>query len=58
VNPAVPQLTHRQLAEMASVSRVTVTKTLGHFRLQGWLLRVDGMDMLSEAGSAVFLKWR
>lgn len=45
-------LTHRQLAEMASVSRVTVTKALGHFRQQGLLLRTGELDVLSEAGVA------
>lgn len=43
-------LTHRQLAEMACVSRVTVTKALGHFRQQGWLRRVDDVDVLSTEG--------
>lgn len=47
-------LTHRQLAEMASVSRVTVTKALGHFRQQGWLKRVGEVDVLSKAGIALF----
>jgi CRP-like cAMP-binding protein len=42
-------LTHRQLAEMASVSRVTVTKALGHFRQQGWLLRSGDEEVLSPA---------
>ncbi|MEB3166509.1 MAG: Crp/Fnr family transcriptional regulator [Cyanobacteriota bacterium] len=41
-------LTHRQLAEMASVSRVTVTKALGQFRQQGWLQRIDDLDVLSQ----------
>jgi hypothetical protein len=45
-------LTHRQLAEMASVSRVTVTKALGHFRQQGWLLRDGELDVLSKEGIA------
>lgn len=45
-------LTHRQLAEMASVSRVTVTKALGHFRQLGWLQRTGELDVLSEAGVA------
>lgn len=40
-------LTHKQLSEMASVSRVTVTKALGHFRQQGWLLRNGGQDLLT-----------
>lgn len=44
-------LTHRQLAEMASVSRVTVTKALGHFRQQGWLQRLGDMEMLSHPGT-------
>ncbi|MCS5705735.1 Crp/Fnr family transcriptional regulator [Synechococcus sp. FGCU-3] len=47
-------LTHRQLAEMASVSRVTVTKSLGHFRQQGWLMQVGELEVLSRAGIAVF----
>jgi hypothetical protein len=47
-------LTHRQLAEMASVSRVTVTKALGHFRQQGWLQRVGELEVLSKAGTAFF----
>ena len=47
-------LTHRQLAEMASVSRVTVTKTLGHFRQQGWLRRVGDEEVISEAAIALF----
>ncbi len=47
-------LTHRQLAEMASVSRVTVTKALGHFRQQGWLQRVGEVDVLSKAGIDLF----
>lgn len=47
-------LTHRQLAEMASVSRVTVTKALGHFRQQGWLQRAGEVEVLSNAGIALF----
>ena len=47
-------LTHRQLAEMASVSRVTVTKALGHFRQQGLLKRVGAHEVLSDAHSAPF----
>ena len=47
-------LTHRQLAEMASVSRVTVTKALGHFRQQGWLQRVGEAEVLSRAGITLF----
>ena len=43
-------LTHRQLAEMASVSRVTVTKALGHFRQQGLLERVGELEVLNNAG--------
>ena len=43
-------LTHRQLAEMASVSRVTVTKALGHFRQQGLLERVGEVEVLNNAG--------
>lgn len=51
-------LTHRQLAEMASVSRVTVTKALGHFRQQGWLQRTGELDVLSEAGVAAVRRLR
>lgn len=47
-------LTHRQLAEMASVSRVTVTKALGHFRQQGWLQRIGDGEVLSKAGITLF----
>ncbi len=47
-------LTHRQLAEMASVSRVTVTKSLGHFRQQGWLIQAGEQEVLSPAGLALF----
>jgi hypothetical protein len=47
-------LTHRQLGEMASVSRVTVTKALGHFRQQGWLLRDGELDVLSKEGISYF----
>ncbi len=43
-------LTHRQLAELASVSRVTVTKALGQFRQQGWLTRAGASDFITEAG--------
>jgi len=47
-------LTHRQLAEMASVSRVTVTKALGHFRQQGWLQQHGGLEILTAEGIRVF----
>lgn len=47
-------LTHRQLAEMASVSRVTVTKTLAHFRQEGWLQRIGGVEFLSKTGISQF----
>lgn len=47
-------LTHRQLAEMACVSRVTVTKGLGNFRQQGWLQRIGEAEILSKAGIALF----
>lgn len=43
-------LTHRQLAELASVSRVTVTKALGHFRQQGWLSRSGEHDLITPTG--------
>lgn len=41
-------LTHRQLAEMASVSRVTVTKSLGNFRQQGLLQRDGELEVVSR----------
>jgi CRP-like cAMP-binding protein len=47
-------LTHRQLAEMASVSRVTVTKALGHFRQQGWLMQVGEAEVLAQPAIALF----
>jgi CRP-like cAMP-binding protein len=51
-------LTHRLLAEMASVSRVTVTKTLGHFRQQGWLARIGELEVLAEPGFTHFQSLR
>ena len=47
-------LTHRQLAEMASLSRVTVTKALGQFRQQGWLQREGELELLTPAGLRMF----
>ena len=47
-------LTHRQLAEMASVSRVSVTKALGQFRQQGWLQRWEDNDVLSHDAITIF----
>lgn len=47
-------LTHRQLAEMASMSRVTVTKALGQFRQQGWLKRVNESEVLSQNVMTLF----
>jgi hypothetical protein len=38
-------LTHRQLAEISGLSRVTVTKAISHFRQEGYLLK-DGADEL------------
>lgn len=56
--PNVPleamNLTHRQLAEMASMSRVTVTKALGQFRQQGWLKRVNESEVLSQNVMTLF----
>lgn len=43
-------LTHRQLAELACVSRVTVTKALGHFRQQGWVTRAGACDLITPSG--------
>ena len=51
-------LTHRQLAEMSSVSRVTVTKSLGQFRQRGWLQRVGELEVLSKAGISLFQAMR
>ena len=50
-------LTHRQLAEMASVSRVTVTKALGHFRQQGWLQRIGEQELLTQDGIPLHQKF-
>jgi hypothetical protein len=47
-------LTHRQLAGMASMSRVTVTKTLGHYREHGWLTREGASDVLARSAIALF----
>jgi len=49
-------LTHRQLAEMASVSRVTVTKALGHFRHQAWLVNIGNAELLTTTGINTFAK--
>lgn len=38
-------LTHRQLAEISGLTRVTVTKAISHFRQEGYLLK-DGSDEL------------
>jgi CRP-like cAMP-binding protein len=38
-------LTHRHLAEISGLNRVTVTKAISHFRQQGYLLR-EGVDEL------------
>lgn len=51
-------LTHRQLAEMVSLSRVTVTKTLGQFRQQGWLQRIGDTEMLSPEAISQFQRER
>jgi CRP-like cAMP-binding protein len=51
-------LTHRQLAEMASVSRVTVTKSLAHFRQQGLLQRIGDVEILSMTGISLFREQR
>ena len=39
-------LTHRSLAELAGTTRVTVTKTLTRFRLEGQLLSNENNDLL------------
>jgi len=51
-------LTHQQLAEMASVSRVTVTKALGHFREQGWLIRIGDTEVLTQLGQTLIQELR
>jgi hypothetical protein len=47
-------LTHRQIAEIASMSRVTVTKALGQFRQQGWLMKEGSSDLLPRSAIALF----
>ena len=47
-------LTHRQLAETTSLSRVTVTKALGQFRQQAWLVRLGDEEVLTAAGINLF----
>ena len=39
-------LTHRQLAELCGLTRVTVTKKLSRFRLGGQMLAVGESDLL------------
>ena len=39
-------LTHRQLAEIAGLTRVTVTKAISHFRQEGYLVREGHDDLL------------
>ncbi|WP_161795835.1 helix-turn-helix domain-containing protein [Synechococcus sp. GFB01] len=39
-------LTHRALAELCGLTRVTVTKLLSRFRLDGQLVAVGGGDLL------------
>lgn len=46
-------LTHRQLGEMPSRSRGTVTKTLGHYRQHGWLTREGSSDVLARSAIAL-----
>lgn len=50
-------ITHRQMAEMASMSRVTVTKALSRFRQQGWLLREGSSDVLARSAIALFQRF-
>jgi biotin operon repressor len=38
-------LTHRHLAEISGLTRVTVTKAISHFRQEGYLLK-EGCDEL------------
>ncbi|MGB5135335.1 MAG: Crp/Fnr family transcriptional regulator [Prochlorococcaceae cyanobacterium] len=47
-------ITHRQMAEIASMSRVTVTKTLGQFRQQGWLIKEGSSDLVARSAIALF----
>ncbi len=39
-------LTHRHLAEISGMTRVTVTKAISRFRSQGLLVRADAEDRL------------
>ena len=47
-------MTHRQIAEMASMSRVTVTKALGQFRQQGWLIKEGSSELVPRSAIALF----
>jgi len=39
-------LTHRHLAEISGLTRVTVTKALSHFRQEGYLLKQGSDELL------------
>lgn len=39
-------LTHRHLAEISGLTRVTVTKSLSHFRQEGYLIKEGSDDLL------------
>ncbi|MCT0206918.1 Crp/Fnr family transcriptional regulator [Synechococcus sp. CS-1332] len=44
-------LTHRQLADIAGMTRVTVTKSLTRFRSQGLVVKVSEADLLVPHGA-------
>jgi CRP-like cAMP-binding protein len=43
-------LTHRHLAEIAGMTRVTVTKALSHYRQAGMMVREGNDELLVSAG--------
>jgi CRP-like cAMP-binding protein len=43
-------LTHRQLAEIAGMTRVTVTKALSHYRQVGMMVREGNDELLVGQG--------
>lgn len=51
---AAMNLTHRQLGDLSSMTRVTVTKTLSLFRQQGWLVPDRDEELLTEAAITDF----
>jgi hypothetical protein len=47
-------ITHRQLGDLCSMTRVTVTKTLGIYRQHGWLLNEGTEEVLTRAAADQF----